>query len=72
MKIKIKRVWNADLGKYREELEKFNIEWLSRSLAYVEIKDIDDLFELVKQLDCDIYICSFENNIIQIYDDYIE
>jgi hypothetical protein len=72
MLVKVCRVWNANLDKYKPVLDKYNAHYQSETLAIIEFKAVNEIFDFVGDLKQDVYIDHFQNNIIQIYDDYIE
>jgi hypothetical protein len=73
MKVKIKRVWGADITPYKTTLDKYNASYvMEKNEAIVEINDLNKLFSLAKDLDEDLIINRYDDNLIEIYDDYVE
>lgn len=72
MIVKVCRVWDAKLDEYKPVLDKFNAHYQSETLAYIEFKAVNEIFDFVSELKRDIYISNYRKNVIQIYDDYIE
>jgi hypothetical protein len=72
MEVKVRRVWDANLDKYKPVLDKFNAHYQGETTALIEFKGVNEIFDLVRALRQDIYIDHFIDNIIYIYDDYIE
>jgi hypothetical protein len=73
MKIKIKRVWDGELDKYKGILDKYNASFEEdEPFAIIQVNDVKELFSLAKELGRDLIIGHFYENQIDIYDDYIE
>ena len=72
MIVKVRRVWDAPLDKYKPILDKFKAHYESETSALIEFKGVNEIFDLVRELRQNIYIDHFVKNIIYIYDDYIE
>ena len=75
MKVKIKRVWGADIARYKIILDKHNASYVkedNESVAIVEIENLIELFSLAKELDEDLTIIHNGDNVVEIYDGYID
>ena len=77
MKIKIAKPWNDELDEYKEILDKYNAQYKGEDHSFnihaeIEIKDLDELFTLAKELGSDIIISHMNEKRLTIYDDYIE
>jgi hypothetical protein len=76
MKVKIKRVWGADISPYKTILDKHNASYekdeTDEHFATIEITDLGELFSLAKEIDEDLIISRYGDNQVEIYDDYVE
>lgn len=75
MEIKIERAWTGDLEKYKEVLERFKPVYKQEGqdhYALLEVKDLNDLFQIANELETDLIIRHYKENRVTIYDDYVE
>lgn len=78
MKVKITRVWGGELDDYKKVLDKYKAEYKTKGdihnekhYAIIEIKKVEEIFILAKELDTSNGLIVTENE-IEIYDDYVE
>ncbi len=75
MKIKINRAWEEELSKYEEILNKYKAEYSMNGYgdyyAFIDIESLEELFLLAKTIGNSLIVDDNEN-LVTIYDDYIE